>query len=657
VLLAKLVLTVLVLDPRSFDTFTLPKSIAAHATGLVLAALLVWLLARYGRSLVRWSPTHVGAGAVLLAFALAAPFAVDQNVALFGTFKRYLGLAQMLDNVLLYFAVGTLFRDARSLKLLAGVALGTGVAALGYAFVQRLGLDPLKFQNAPTTIPITTLGNPDIAGAYVSILGISALGLVLLLWRRAHPGILVAFAAIGLAAVGVLFTTGVRAGAFGLVFGWLGILLLGTRLPGPSRGRTIAALGLGAALAIGVVLSPIWPRLQLDALRQDPAVQIRIEIWAAAERAVAERPLLGLGPDNFAAIYPSHRSERTAFVAVGETQTSTHDLWMYVTTSAGLAGFVALLLFVALLIERALRMARRGEPGALALVPLLAYLGQSLVGVNELAVDWTFWAAAGVIGAAGAVPLRSRARDQHWRGARMFGALALLFAAALIVIAEAPRLVAGEAMAWSEGFSDAGRGSEAVPFGQQAVEADPRRADHWASYGTALSRARQPAPAAAAFTAAAERQPWQPIFWKDLAITWGAAGNGVAALAAAERATVADPFDGEARDLLANVAYVRGDFGRAATEGERALVLGRRGASTYFTVVSAYVQLKDLGRAEAVSREAVARHDTSRLRVQLAAILNDEGKKAEAIAIVDALLRDEPTNPDALLLRQTLTGK
>ncbi len=121
---------------------------------------------------------------------------------------------------------------------------------------------------------------------------------------------------------------------------------------------------------------------------------MRIEIWAAAEKAIAERPLLGSGPDNFAAIYPSHRSERSAFVTLGETQTSTHDLWMYAARSAGLLGFAALLLFVALLIERALRLARSGEVGALALEPLLAYLGQSLVGVNELGVVWTFWAPA-----------------------------------------------------------------------------------------------------------------------------------------------------------------------------------------------------------------------------------------------------------------------
>jgi len=658
VLLAKLMLTVLVLDPRSFDTFTLPKSIAAHTTSLVLAALLAWLFARHGRSLLRWSPTHLGAGALLLAFALATPFAVDPNVALFGTFKRYLGLTQMLDNVLLYFTVGILFGDLRSLKLLVGVTLGTAVPVLGYALIQRLGLDPLQFKNAPTTVPITTIGNPDIAGAYVAILGITALALVLLLWSRLRPLALVACAGIGVAAVGVLLTTSVRGGAFGIAFGWLGVLLLAVRLPGAARSRTLAVLALGAALTTGIVLSPIWPRLQLDALRQDAAVQVRIEIWAAAERAIAERPLLGAGPDNFAAIYPSHRSERSAFVTLGETQTSTHDLWLYVATSSGLLGFAVLLLFVALLIERALRMARRGEPGALALIPLLAYLGQSLVGVNELAVDWMFWSSAGVIGAAGALPLRSRSRGpQRIRGSRAVGALAVLGAVVVGAAAGAPRLVAGEAMQGSEGYAAANRASEAIPYGQQAVEADPRRAEYWASYGAALSRGSQPAPAAAALTVAVERQEWQPTFWKDLAITWGKGGNGVAAFAAADRATRADPFDSEARDLLASVAYDRGDFGRAAVEGERALALGRREASTYFTVISAYIQLKELGRAEALSREATTRYDTARLRLQLAAILADEGKTTEATASLDMLLREDPTNRDALLLRQALTGK
>src|SRR5258708_7698201 len=182
-LLVKLMLTVLVLDPMSQDTFSLPKSVAAHATSLVLAALLVWLLARYGRRILIWTPAHAAVAALVVAFAIATPFALDPTLALFGVFRRYLGLTQMLDNALLYFAVGVLFRDLRSLRLLALVVFGTAIPVLLYALLQRLGLDPLKF-NVSTAIPITTIGNPDIAGAYLAMVGISALGVAFLLFER-----------------------------------------------------------------------------------------------------------------------------------------------------------------------------------------------------------------------------------------------------------------------------------------------------------------------------------------------------------------------------------------------------------------------------------------------------------------------------------------
>jgi O-antigen ligase len=655
--LVKLILTVLILDPQSIDTFSLPKSVVAHGTSLVLAALLVWLLARYGRRLLLWTPAHAAAAALLLAFAIATPFALDPTVALFGVFRRYLGLTQMLDNVLLYVAVGILFRDLRSLRLLTIVVFGTAVPVLLYALVQLLGLDPLKFNNA-TTIPITTLGNPDIAGAYMAMIGISALGAAFLLAGRLPRAYLAVLVVIGLACIGGLYVTGIRGGLVGIVAGWVGIALLAFFMSSPSSRWRIRVTVFGALLAVAVVFTPVGSRLTHITSGSDVGVLSRFEAWAVAERAVAVRPAFGVGPDNFVAFYPANRTEASFTISHGELQNSTHDVWLYIAASSGLVGLATFVVFVALLIERAIRMARRGELAALALIPLLAYLGQSLVGVNEIAVDWVFWLSAGIIAVTGAqAARRPRTGWPAPRDARIVGIPGLAVAIILIAVTLPPRIVAGEALLASEAFTAANRSQEAIAHGQDAVAADARRAETWSSYGTALTNAGSLVAAVAAYERAASEQPWQPLNWKNLAIVWSSLGNRTAALASAARAVRADPYDGEAHDIVATLVYDAGDYARAAAEGELAIKYSvPPKVSTYYTTVSAYVKLKDLATAEAIGRAGVAAYPSATLELQLAAIVADRGDKAGALVIVDAVLAQDPSNADAKALRQALAG-
>jgi O-antigen ligase/Flp pilus assembly protein TadD len=653
-LLVKIILTVVLFDPRSFDTFTLPKSVAAHSTSLILAALLVWLTARYGRSILFWSPVHLGVGLLLISFAVATPFALDPTIALFGTFKRYLGLTQMLDNVVLYAGVVVLFRDVRSLRLLALVSIGVGVPVLAYALVQRLELDPLRFVQATTRVPISTLGNPDIAGAFVSVIGITALGVALLMSGPLFTPTRGALLLIGIGSVSILYATGVRAGVLAIGAGWLATIALSAAMPGSGPRRRSIAVGVAALLA--VLVSPIGARLDPTFMATDRAVVGRLQIWSIATQAVSERPVLGFGPDNFAAVYPSRRPEGSITVSEG-LENSTHDVWLYVATSAGVVGVAALVALVSLLALGGWRLSRAGHPAALAAIPLAAYLGQALVGVNEIAVDWIFWVAAGVIAAGSARPIRSAGRGS-FRSARVVGWVAVAAAVAAIVGLVAPRVAAGEGMLASEAFAAANRGREAVPYGETAVSADPRRAEHWSSYGGALYRAGDRPAALAAYNMAARVEPWHPLSWMNLAIVWNDMGNTDAAFQAVKRAVAADPYDGVARELLAQLSYERGDFAGAVNEGLRAISYELRDRPTaFFTTISAYVQLKDLEHAEALAREAVLRFNTIQLRLQLAAILADEGKTQEAVAVLDALLRDQPANADAQRLRDAILRK
>ena len=651
--LVKIMLTVVLFDPRSIDAFTLPKSIAAHSTSLILVALLVWLVARHGRSVLVWSPLNVGVGALLLAFALATPFAQDRTVAVFGVYRRYLGLTQMLDNGLLYLAITLLFRDRKSLRLLTVVSIGVAVPTLAYALVQRLGLDPFHYRQASTQIPISFMGNPDLAGAFVAIIGVTALGLAFLLGGPAKTWYRIALAAVGVACMGILYATGVRAGVLAIGAGWLAVLVLTMRLPDRPRHRASLALAPVPFLALGILLSPIRSKLDPSYLRNDLSVISRLDIWQAAARVITAHPVLGVGPDNFAAAYPALRTH--ASIRTAELQNSTHDVWLYMGVSAGIIGIAAFAFLVVLALDAGVRAAGRGDPRAFALVPLAAYLGQSLVNVNEIVVDWTFWVALGVLASASAVPVAFPRGRSVPRQATAVGAIGLAIAATLIISNVVPRISVGESLFASGVYSTVGYGQIAVDQGAAAVRTDPRRGENWSGYGASLDQDRHSTAAVVAFAEAARLEPWQPLSWMNLAAVWGRVGNAAAAYSSARRIPVVDPFDGSGRELLSTLAYDEGNYSESATQGEAALAYETDPQEpAYFITISAYTHLKDLSRAEELARQATAKFPTARLRLLYAAILADEGKKPEAIDVLDALLKEQPQNADAQALKNAL---
>lgn len=655
-LFVKVLLTLAVFDPYALDTFALPKSAAAHSASLVLAALLGWLFVRYRGRLVVWSPAHVAVGLMLVAFSLSSILALDRTIALFGTPRRFLGLSQMLDNVVLYVGAVTLLREARALRLVAFVALGPAALEALYLFVQKAGLDPIKYRDSATAL-IGTLGNPDLLGSYLAIAGISALGLAFLLVGRLSRPAVAGLVLLGISCMLGPFLVGVRAGVLAVAAGFVATALLAVRVPWRRPWWRRGLVAFGVLLVAGILVSPVAGRLRPDTLVKDPAITMRVAIWDAAAKAVIARPVLGIGPDNFVVFYPAHRAEASG--RTGLLENSTHSMWLYVATSAGLIGLIGLFLFVALVTEAGIRGARAGAVGSLALVPFLAFVGQSFVGINEVVLEWVFWLSAGMVaGAAGRALRRPRTGYRRPTASRLIGGVAVAAAVLIIFSQVMPRIVANEAIAHAESLSGLNRGDEAIPYAQEAIRADGRRGEAWSTYGTALTTAGRLAPAIAAYTAASEREPWGPLGWRNLAIVWAQLGNRNAAAAAAEKALVVDPFDGESHDLMASLAYEAGDYARAAVEGERAIALRPLPLeSTFYTAASAYIQLKDFARAEAIDREGIVLYPHARLRLQLAAVLADEGKKAEALAIVDALIAAGGNTIEAERLKQALTTK
>lgn len=651
----KITLLLVLFDPAAADAFSLPKSTASHAVTYLLLAAAAYLLLRHPAAVLRYSPAHLAVIAVLAVFALASVFAISQDVAFFGASRRYLGLTQMADNVVLYFAACVLFPTAKDLSRLFVVAAAATLPVVAYAIVQRLGFDPVTYAISTVGRASTTLGQPDIAGGFLSIAVATFAAVLVFAWRPIGAVARVAVALLIVVTLAALYFTGSRAGILGLASGALAAIALGYQWR-PSRRRLLLGATAGVVIlsVLLVAVTPLGARLRPDALVNDPSLLTRVEIWGTAARAAAEHPMLGLGPDNFVAAYPALRTERSFFLSPTVLENSTHNWFLYFLTSAGPIAALAAVALIAVALVTALMLARRRDLRALLVVPLLAYLGQGLVNVNDVGLDWVFWLTTGALVSSVAAPVTRRLRAAPVASSAV-AALLVLVAALYGVYVSRDRLTASEFFGREEALSTAAQGLPAVDAARQAVAIDPRRAEYWSGFGRALLAAGNPGAAAQGFQAAADREPWQPLYWRDLAIARVSAGDTKGAVTALHRAIAADAYDAEAHALLARLAYSSGAYDEALSEGRIAVHLQPTNRDEYAAPVQAAIALGKLSDAAELLKTGIQQTDFNLLRNELAEVYDAEGRRDLALALVREVLARDPLDGIALQLLDKYT--
>jgi len=643
--------------PPALDAFSLTKSVVSHVTALVLGALLIWLFVRYGRNVISPSPVHLAVLGLVAAFAIATPFALDRTIALFGVSRRYLGLAQVLDDAVLFLAVATVFRTERDRARLTVGLLVAAVPVTLYGLVQSTGRDIVRYVEGPVTRPIAGFGQPDTAGAYFGMVAACAVACALWPWWRVPVWARIGCGALGITAAVCGVLTGSRGSLLAIGGGLAGLLLLlvlGHYRPALTL-RT-AALGLLMVGAVIVALSGAMLIRLAPAL--GVAVESRLEIWQTALRAIAARPLVGVGPDNFAAVYPALHDIRSVALTSGELQNSTHDFLLYAGTSAGVLGLATIVSLVVVPAAFALRAATRRDPHALAFVLLAAYVAQGAVTISDLSLEWVPFVAGGLIAAAWAAePNRRVLTPTNGATAAAIVGVAALAVAVFLGQTQFSRIAASVAQGAAQDLRNASKPLVALDYARAAIQLDGTRAEYWGIFGGVLPDVGNPSAAGNAYQEAAQRQPWSPLYWRDLAITYVARGDEPHSVQFLERAVAADPFDVLSHDLLARLAYNKGDFERAFDEGALAVRILPSDPVLYDAPVRAAVPLGRLPAAEEMLQMGLARHETAHLRVLLASIYAAGGRRADAIEQLDRALVLAPGDAEASQLRQQLVSQ
>ena len=321
------------------------KGLSISVTTLALAGLYAsWFMAALASRDVRQRPPlHINRPLTLYLAFVALSLFVAQDVVL-SLFELFL----FLQLYLVYLYVANTVRNRQDILFVVSVLLIGGL-------VESVVIILLRFTNAESTVlgPVHifteastkgewirvggTIGVPNIAGAYLSILLAIAAGLLFSNLGRAYKWLAVAL--LGLGEVALIFTFSRGAWiALVVAIGGLGLVVW--------RQRRLSFRVPIAIFAILMLLYfPFHDAISARLFGDDNgSAESRIPLMNLASRIIGDNPVLGVGANNFTVamenyLTPEFRNGRTFLFAV-------HNKYLLVWAETGIGGLLAFLAFL-----------------------------------------------------------------------------------------------------------------------------------------------------------------------------------------------------------------------------------------------------------------------------------------------------------------------
>lgn len=539
VVAAAVVLTCGLFLPSASDPVNVAKLTALLLTAIML---IVSAVARVLQDRVVHVPVSLaGASAValLLAFVVSTLVAPVTTTAVLGSYGRNSGLLAYAAAIVL-FLVGLRVFDRPGTRVLVGAVVAAGLFTASYGLLQRAGWDLVPWTN-PFNPIIAALGNPNFASAYLGIAASAACGGAL--WTGWSRGWRVGCA---VTAVLCLTTAALSSSVQGPIAaaGGLFVVAVAWLLDQPS-GRRRGGLGVlvtsavgGTALLVAGLVAKAGPAAGIFS---DAGSRARAYYWEAAITMFADRPLLGVGLDQYGSFWPSSRSAASLdFLASNDVADAAHSVPLQMLAQGGVllgAAYTAFVLATGLALVRGLARLRGPDRILLSAVggAWAAYQVQSLVSIDQVPLLVLHFSLAGaVVAAAGcsgfrelrlpgtlpvsAGPTASRPRRRaapvlQQRRARTGGDTAVLGAVGLLALVASylvfVPLRADVAAKDGDEHLTRGRGDASLAAYEQAVGLLPGRATYWLKLANLFDALTPPAPARAqdAYEAAVEADP------------------------------------------------------------------------------------------------------------------------------------------------------
>jgi O-antigen ligase/Tfp pilus assembly protein PilF len=687
-LCAKVTLVPIAFDLAALTVFPGPKSLVAHELALALLGILILDAIRARGRLLGWTAVHAAVIVFGAIAAVATVFALDRSLALFGAFDRRLGLVTILDGIVTFFAVAAFARSPRERGILFASIAGAALAVIAYEAVQVTGNDPFPWASGVIRErPFATFGNADALGQYLGTLSAASLAVAALPDPRMTTSARVRILAVAAAILAGALATNTRAIVAGYAAAAAVVAALYVVRTPSVRVRIRIALAAIVLVIVATTLGRAQIRSALDAmlelapqLTEEHTVTARgsagarAVIYRVAADIVSDRPILGVGPDNYVAAFAAYRPrEATSVLATTASETSTHSWVLYLATSTGILGLIAFLAVVGLAVWRALPGL---DPTRLAaLAGLSAFLANGIVTIDDVGTAWLPWVFIGLM-AAEAVPVPpapdERPRPRRGRAERAGGRRSLVVVVAGLIIAATLAGAVVEARAWGAArAAEAARvaraqgdGAGAVLAAEKATDQDPRRAEHWNGLGLGFALQGRFDRAATAFKRAADMAPYEPTYASNLVRAYVALGPTrpelrQTAVDLALEAIDRNPNVPDLYNTLALAYFASGKAGEGAAAAEHAVASGaiRSDGLVEQQTGRYYSDQGRLADAEKWLRSAIndlkgrAAFDA---RVLLAQVYLRQGRPRDALAMVNTVLEVDPSYEPALRVKATI---
>ncbi|HVE75639.1 MAG TPA: O-antigen ligase family protein [Actinomycetota bacterium] len=402
----------IVLGPTLFhrgtqDVFNLLKLTTIMISAIAAAALF----AAWSSERAIWPPKFnllFAAGAFLGACLLATLFSQNRVLSVIGLYHRYGGLIPfMVYALVMLLIVGLYWERPGDLRDIAKASALASTLLLSYVLIQAAGRDWIPWKDStgnPPPYPVGTMGNSNFAGGYLGI----ALPFLFYVAMSAKNDFMrtLLFVLVGLDVLALWFTQ-TRGGMIAAVTGAVAMVFLSRdRLPRWTKVVTAVAMAIGVILAVLVLWhpgmdEPPGPLAKVETFRTQ-TFGIRTYYWQTGLRIFADKPILGSGLELYYARYPQFRLPEDG-AQLGLTITDKpHNIFVEYLANAGLLGGLSYLLLVGLALWYAARRVRtlEGEQRLLLTVfagVLAGYLGQGFFSIDVPPLAVMGWVAIGGI--------------------------------------------------------------------------------------------------------------------------------------------------------------------------------------------------------------------------------------------------------------------